>query len=200
MPAAATDAMIARLETELEERNAFIEGLVGRCPERQPGPQQPGDGAHRRRSVPDRATSSNQLDAAARDLADRHRVPQPDARDRPGAGPPARSSRRRPASSTGRPAPTSPTCTTASSATVRRPSAWRSSTVPPPTRPRPTTPACCPRPSCSRSSTSSRWPGRSSTRSARPTSAPAPGPTPGSPSTRRSAGRPERRPSWRRAR
>ena len=52
-------------------------------------------------------------------------------------------------------------------------------TVSPPTRRPPTTPDCCPRRSCSRSSTSSRSPARSSRRSARPTSAPARGPTPG---------------------
>ena len=80
---AATDAMIARLESELEERNAFVEGLVAGAEEAgrdlNSGEMEMIGAAQGRISA-----LADQLDPAAGNVAAVDRVPPPGQGDRPG--------------------------------------------------------------------------------------------------------------------
>ena len=167
----ATDAMIARLEAELEERNAFIEGLVAAAEDDRPRPDQLQEMEMIASARTRIASSAEQLDplreTSRLSIESRRRVTEIDAelqgqrrRNRwvRGRVPLRRRLHRRPVLRPAR-------------RPRRRRSGSRCSTGSPPTRRPPTTRGCCPRRSSARSSTSSRSPARLRRRSARPTSA-----------------------------
>ena len=138
----ATDAMLARFQSELEERRTFMDGLI-----------EAAESAGR-----DLTAEETDLYTRARDrmrviagqmepLQEGARIAiesRPDAPRSLSACTPTPAARRPRTSSTARLAPTSPTCTTRSSATPRRSSDGRSTTAPPPIRRPPTTPGLLP--------------------------------------------------------